>query len=248
MSKIKIVVPFYNVEKWILKTVKSIQSQNYKQFTCIIIDDMSNDNSYDICFNQIKNDDRFVIKRNTTKKCALQNIYEAIEEICDNEEDIIITVDGDDWLYDDNVLEKVVSAYEEKDISMTYGNFINYPKNSLGYCTRYSQHTIDNNLYRKDTWKATHLRTFKYKLWKNIKKQDLLDENGNFYDVTWDLAFMFPMLEMSGGKFHCFTEPLYVYNRDNCLNDEKIKLERQKKYDSIIRNKQSYQPLEKGKK
>ncbi len=44
------------------------------------------------------------------------------------------------------------------------------------------------------------LRTFKYKLWKNIKEEDLKNREGKFYEAAWDLAFMFPMFEMAGEK------------------------------------------------
>ena len=44
----KIIVPLYNVEKWIKRCLRSIKLQTYKNFECIIIDDISTDNSVSI--------------------------------------------------------------------------------------------------------------------------------------------------------------------------------------------------------
>ena len=47
-------------------------------------------------------------------------------------------------------------------------------------------------------WMASHLRTFRHDLWLKIEDSDLRDNDGNYYPTTWDLAIMFPMLEMAG--------------------------------------------------
>ena len=54
---ISIIIPVYNSEKYIEKCVQSIISQNYAHFECIIIDDGSIDNSFQIC-SQIAEKDR----------------------------------------------------------------------------------------------------------------------------------------------------------------------------------------------
>lgn len=241
--RINIITPFYNVEKWISKNIEMLKQQTHTDFRCVLVDDLSTDKSFDVCRDIINNDQRFILIKNKEKKYALKNIIDSINILGLSDEEIIVTIDGDDWLYDKFVLEKVNKIYEIKKILLTYGNYLNYPTNTLGHCSPYPKHVIDNNSYRQDNWRASHLRTFKYKLWKNIKQEDFLDEEAKFLDVTWDLAFMFPMLEMSGGKFHCFREPLYVYNRQNDINDYKIKLQRQRFYETYIRRKNRYERL-----
>ena len=81
---------------------------------------------------------------------------------------------------------------------VTYGSYVEYPSRRKGqWATQIPKHIIDNNSYRHHRWCASHLRSFKHHLWNKIKKEDLLDSSGNFYRMTWDLAFMFPMLEMA---------------------------------------------------
>ena len=65
----------------------------------------------------------------------------------------------------------------------------------------------------------------------------------NFYPMTWDLAIMFPMLEMSGGKFMFIRDILCIYNEDNVLNDTKVDSTEQRKLDKYIRHLPKYSPL-----
>ena len=48
-KNISIIVPIYNVEKWIDRCLSSIQKQSYEDFEVLLIDDGSCDNSDDIC-------------------------------------------------------------------------------------------------------------------------------------------------------------------------------------------------------
>ena len=49
MCKVSIIVPVYNVEKFIERTVKSILSQSYSDWEMLLIDDGSTDSSGEIC-------------------------------------------------------------------------------------------------------------------------------------------------------------------------------------------------------
>jgi hypothetical protein len=174
---------------------------------------------------------------------ALGNIYNTIQRANCHDEDIIVILDGDDWLASEGVLE-TLNHYYNSDILLTYGSYIEYPSGNKPWnVSEFSEHVINNNLYRKDIWRSSHLRTFKYKLWKNIKIEDLKDENGNFYKMTGDLAAMFPMLEMSGGKFKYIKDTLCCYNLTNINNDHKIDHSLQTKIEHEIRNKKSYERI-----
>jgi len=244
MNHFKIIVPFYNVEKWIKLCIKSVKIQTYTNFQCILIDDISNDNTNAIVRDLIKDDDRFLLINNSKKQFALKNIIDGIDISKPSDEDVLITLDGDDWLYNEFVLQDLNDIYNEKLCQITYGKYVEYPSGTVSnYVSKYSDNIIKNNLFRNDLWKATHLRTFKYKLWKNIDQKDFLDEDKNYLDVTWDMAFMFPMLEMAGRKQECIDKILYVYNRDNPLSDDKIKRQKQLKYENIIRNRKKYNLL-----
>ena len=69
---------------------------------------------------------------------------------------------------------------------------------------------------------------------------DLLDKNGNYFSVAWDLAIMFPMLEMAGSRQEFIKEVLYVYNDANPICDHKIRRKEQILAGEEIRRKKKY--------
>ena len=92
-------------------------------------------------------------------------------------------------------------------------------------------------------WNFSHLKTFKFELFRQIKKEDFLDIDGKFMKCTYDLALMFPIAEMSGGKFKFIEDILYVYNNDNPININKIIIEEQARICKLIRNRNVYKSL-----
>lgn len=57
--KFSIIVPVYNVEKYIINCLKSIKNQTYENYEVIIVNDGSTDNSQDIINEFVKEDSRF---------------------------------------------------------------------------------------------------------------------------------------------------------------------------------------------
>ena len=49
-----VTVPFFNAQKWIGRCIRSLKIQRYNKFKCVLIDDVSNDNSFKIISNLIK--------------------------------------------------------------------------------------------------------------------------------------------------------------------------------------------------
>ena len=248
MNNFKIVVPMYNVEKWVGNTIRTIKKQNYKNFECVVIDDISTDSSFSIVEDLIKDDERFHLIKNKEKKFALRNIYEGIEYLSPNNKDIIVTVDGDDWLYNYDVLNKLDEVYNQENCFITYGEYtkLNDLKRGLAIpngSEPFPRHVVENSLFRQYRWISSHLRTFKYGLWNKIKKEDLLDEDGNFFRMAWDLAFMLPMLEMAQERHKFIPDILYVYNNDNPINDFKVDTPLQLKTDAYIRKKERYKRI-----
>jgi len=229
----------YNCEKFIEKSLLSIMSQRFKDFTCYITDDLSTDNTINIIKNTIKNDSRFILIENKTKMYQPGNYDQVIRglDIPDNE--ICVEVDGDDWLPNSNVFNLISETYQDKDVWMTSGSF-KYSNGAQGFST---PPTSFNNI-RQQGFTLSHLRTWKSWLWKQIKEEDLKDSQGNYWSVAGDLAFMFPMFEMSGEKhYKHIPTTTYIYNENNPLNDHKVNMPSVNSTVNIIRNKSKYKPI-----
>jgi len=241
---IVVVVPSYNNEQWYRKNLDSILSQHYDNYRVIYINDCSKDNTGALVDAHLATRDhkrRVQVIHNEVNRGALYNIYHAVHACEDHE--IIVTLDGDDWFKDRFVLQKVNRAYQDPNVWLTYGQFESYPSGKIGFCKSLSRRIIEQEAYRAADWVTSHLRTFYAKLFKQIKLKDFIHD-GELFCVTWDMAFMFPMLEMAKGRVKCIQDVLYVYNEANPINDYKTKLLRQLQYDKYIRSMPKYAPLD----
>jgi len=250
-NNFKIFVPFYNAEDWILRTIRSIKRQDYDHYECLLVDDISTDNSAQLAEKEISDDPRFRLIRNTEKKYALRNLCHCIKEFDPEDSDVIIILHGDDWLARPDVLTVLNNNYNETDCWVTYGSYIEYPNSVRGkFSVKVPEQIIDNNLIRSVQWMTSHLQTFKYGVWKHIDQQRSFREPEKSDDehhlpFAWDLAWMFPLIELAGKKSHFISDILYVYNRANPLNVDKVERQLQLQTEALIRNMTPYRPLEK---
>ena len=240
----KIIIPAYNSESWIQKCIQSVLKQNYENYECVISDDISTDNTWNI-IQKLNLKNNFTIKQNKVKKYALKNIYDSISKINCNLEDVIIILDGDDWLSNSNVLMTLNKYYCNSNCDLTYGSFSRFPDGSIGQeSSPYPQNVIDNNSFRSDKWRASHLKTFKYKLWNKVNISDFCDESGKFYEICYDQAMMLPMLEMAGSSSKYIPEILCIYNVGNPNAVNKTRVEKQYQTMLKIRKKKPYKRFE----
>lgn len=115
-----IIIPLHNREKYIVETLVSVQQQIFRDWECIIVDDGSNDNSYKIVCDFIKDDSRFTLYKRSTNFISGGNGARN-EGFLKSKGQFIIFLDSDD-LIDKNKLavhEKIFSSFKHVDISFT---------------------------------------------------------------------------------------------------------------------------------
>ena len=240
-----VVIPFWNAEKWIDKSIKSLRLQNYTNFKCIVANDCSTDNSLQVARKAIGDDDRFEIITTENNLGPLGNAYEAaLYHSKPKDEDVVIILDGDDFLFSSAVLSKLNDAYNESNCWMTYGSYISLSSKQRGkFSEQIPQNVIDNNSFREYKWTTSHLRSYKIKVLKKINKEDLLDENQNYFKAAGDLALMFPLLELCGNRSKYIKDILYIWNDLNEMNEHKTKRIQQLECELKIRSMKKYSPL-----
>ncbi len=108
-SKISVIVPVYNVEKYLHKCVDSIINQTYKNLEIILVDDGSPDNCPKICDDYVKQDERVKVvhKENAGVSAARNTGIRAATG------DYVCFFDGDDFI-EKNMVEKMLDAIEKK--------------------------------------------------------------------------------------------------------------------------------------
>jgi len=241
-TKYNVIIPFYNAATWIGRCIDSVKRQRHDNFECVLVDDISDDQSLDNAITAIGDDPRFRIIVNKEKQYALKNISMAIDTIEDpKDEDVVVILDGDDWLASSLVLSRLNKEYSDKECLVTYGSYVFHPWGVRGpEPSRYPKSIVEGNSFREDIWRASHLRTFRHGLWKYIDHEDLKDNSGEYYTMAYDQAIMLPLLEMAGERHRYIEDVLHVYNKENPLNVDKIKAIKQSETAKEIRQKRKY--------
>lgn len=238
---IKIISCFWNAEQYIGNCIRTLKNQKDKEFKVFLIDDMSTDNSNNVVKELIKDDNRFSLIINSEKKFKLKNLDDLISSFDDD--DIVIELDGDDFLLGTDVIGDIRKLYENKNVWLTNGSFM-YTDGSNGFSSK-----VDPNNVRSSVFTFSHLRTWKTFLWKSIPKEYFKDDDGNYFKSAADVAYTIPLLELSGEEHYVFNPKIvYVYNGNSPYNDHKNGsaaggLQEQSRSANIIRNKQKLNKL-----
>ena len=243
-NKFIVIVPVYNAEKYIEKCLESILTQDYKNYGLVVIDDCSTDNTYKIINDiHVKYNSMFTIHRTDSRVGSpLANFIKGIELLSNDKEDILVTVDGDDWLHNNDVLMYLDKVYQDEEVYMTYGQYEPLSKSYSNYC----KPIPDTRTYRKGgQWLASHLRTVKRKLFDKINKNDLKQKDGEYYKFAGDTAYIYPIIEMAGQKHMKFIDKiLYVYNDLNPANEMKVNVAEQLENAKEIRERSVYEEVD----
>lgn len=116
---VSIVVPVYNVEKYLNRCVDSIINQSYNNIEILLVDDGSTDSSGKLCDDYLKKDSRIkVIHKQNGGLSDARNFG-----IDKSTGDYLCFIDSDDWI--------------EKDMIMNLFNSIINEKSDISICRRY---------------------------------------------------------------------------------------------------------------
>ncbi len=237
-QRIVVLTTLYNCEEWIGKCIQSIKDQNYDNYKCFILNDISTDSSVEKAQEAIGEDSRFVIVENTKKYYQTGNYDQIIRSDQILDDDICVEVDGDDWLPDSGVFDRVIDAYADGETWIAFGQF-QYADGRKGFAQQGSVAQC-----RTSVFTMSHLRTWKAFLWRNIQVEDLYTHTGWYSDGGGDVFFMTPMYEMATEQHTKFMEDInYIYNDDNPLNDHKREDNPQHQHAEYARKKPPYGSL-----
>ncbi len=236
-----VMTTFYNAADYIERCVGSLMGQRFRDFTCYLIDDMSTDDSVERAKAMIQGDERFVLIVNEDKKYKNLNYIGILNDIAEiDENEVVVELDGDDWLPDSKVLSRINDVYQDGNVWITNGSF-KYSSGAEGF----SAPQVFFDILRTQRFTASHLRTWRVFLWREIKDEDHRDNNGDYLKVNADLAYMLPMLEMAGPQHYRYLpETNLIYNEMNPINDHKVDMTLVNKSSVEIREREQYKRLE----
>ena len=226
---IYVVVPCYNFDKFIYKCLESVSMQKYKKYKCIIVNDGSTDNSKKIIdkfTKKYKNFSCLNYKENNGPAFSKYKGFMEVKKIS-KPNDVIMVLDGDDYLIGDNVFSLINNTYNNSKCWFTYGSYVG----------KFSEQVKDiSNLkiknYRKDKWYYGHPRSFKTFLLDFFNEKDFKYKDNTWLKKGTDTAFVYKCLELSGIEKIKFIKDKIYYYREHGNNTYK-KLDKKFRDDQI---------------
>jgi glycosyltransferase involved in cell wall biosynthesis len=247
-----IITPAYNVSNWISLNLEITKHQSYKNFLHVVVNDKSTDGTLEE-IQKHQHENLLVLSTPEGRGRSQGDTYLYAIEYLEannliNDEDVIVEVDADDWLSSTFVLYYLDQAYKNKDVWMTYGQYVKYPTGEVGghYQSEIWDQVDAANTHRQAPFPYSHLKTYKYWLLNKIDRNDLIDPRTNkVFASAWDHVLCLPMVEMAGkAHIQICRDILYVLNRSEDLqNESKISLDSQKQAEYLVRSKRPYQKL-----
>ena len=220
MPEISIIVPVYNVEKYLDRCIKSILSQTFKDFELILIDDGSTDKSGVICDNYKNIDDRIiVIHKENGGAASCRNVGLDIAK-----GKYIGFVDSDDYISENMYYElhkvliknnsdisicKFIEVYDNTKVNFINSNLVeeNY-SNIQALEELYQKKSIDfivpwNKLYKSDL-----IKEFRYPLVRKYEDEFIIHR----------------LLYRCSKVTHINKESYYYYQRENSIMNSKFSI------------------------
>lgn len=175
---LSIIIPMYNAENTIEKTLDSLLSQKVKDIEIIIVDDGSKDNSLNIVKSYKDKDDRVIIIQQENKGVsAARN-----KGVCNSRGKYITFVDSDDYV-DIYIYEKLLKKAKETNADIVKCTPCTEFRDGSGKNKNYFD--LDDTLvYNKEFINQSIIKTLIGINYKNIKKW-LNGERYNQYYFVW---------------------------------------------------------------
>lgn len=204
---ISIIVPVYNVEKYLNRCIESIVSQTYKKLEIILVDDGSSDKCPQICDEWAKKDSRIkVIHKENHGVSSARNTG-----LINSKGDYIGFVDPDDYI-EHNMYEELLYSLKESNMKISMCGYSKIKDNeilSTYICddkiisSEKLLNDIFNEIFMGVVWNKLFVRT----LFINNEKQILFNENIHYCE---DILILVNILN-SKDNIAIIKKPLYNY-------------------------------------
>ena len=214
MIRVGILVPIYNVGKYIERCARSLFEQTYSNIEYVFVNDCSTDNSIAILENILREYPnrtphvKIVHHKSNRGSAASRN-----SGLDNSKADFLMFVDADDWL-EKNATELLLQKQQETDADIVYGNaFMHTPCeiSELQECEYRDKHDM-MLCYSRFTPGYTMV------IWRRLIRKSLFSEN----NIRWieglnyaEDKYILSQLAYYSERFCKLNKPIYHYNRLN---------------------------------
>lgn len=204
-----IIIPIYNVERYLKQCIESVLAQDYENYEIILIDDGSPDNSFDLCVHYAKKYKNIVLIHKING--GVSEARNAGIRIARGE--YIMFLDSDDYWQGTNILEDLSKIIKH-----------HYPDIIINYVTSVYEDNSTMHILKTDKNEGNFIENFKLLFqdqvyvgfpWTKIVKRSILIQNKHYFhpertyeDMLWSFG-----LTQYLNTYAIYPEPFYQYRQ-----------------------------------
>ena len=216
--KLAVIVPVYNMEKYLEKCIDSIRNQDIDNFEIILVDDGSTDSSGEMCDKFACEDDRITVYHKPNGGLMSTWKYGLTHTAAD----YVGFVDSDDWI-DNNMYSTMLKEMESCGADIVSGGFIQEYED--GRKIAYSEAHLQGGIYNKQritdeiypillSGRDYHTRGFSVNRWNKLFKRETLLQALPYCDdeisIGDDMVATFSAIHFS--ETICILDDFYPYH------------------------------------
>ncbi|HJE45711.1 glycosyltransferase [Levilactobacillus namurensis] len=213
--KVSIIIPVYNVRKYLKKSVESVCNQTYKNLDILLVDDGSTDGCSEICDSFARKDSRVRVihKMNSgisdTRNVGLRNVLG----------NYLVFVDSDDSI-------KTVMVERMMNVLVSNSADMVACENDFIYSDRVDSPKTSGKIIQQNTDEALKIlledRKFRSRTWGRVYKTSLWDGISFPYGKTYEDVSTVYKVYLNAKRIVLLDESLYEYNqRENSIVHKK---------------------------
>ena len=218
--ELSIIVPVYNVEKYITACLKSLTKQTFKNIEIICINDGSTDNSLEKLKKFSKQDSRIIVIDQPNKGVSASRN----KGLLISKGEFIAFVDSDDFL-DLNAYEKCMESFKKNNSDIVVYEYQLYP-----YQKRHLK--LENHFYVNDSFSAIQNYNINNALWNKVFRKSVIIKNNITFkeDMIYGEDDLFRLMTFTKAeRIATITGVSYHYRRyrkgnteENLSNEKKL--------------------------
>lgn len=206
MNLISIIIPIYNIEKYLPRCLDSILAQTYQKFEVVAVDDGSTDNSFQVCLDYAKRDSRIIpVHQENGGASKARNTG-----ITKSTGDYIAFVDGDDFLHSDYLLYLLDSIRTNNTmISMCGLECVDTIGNKVA--SHFSNNSVPEKICGRDAVCQIGRNVTFGVVWNKLYKREIFDEIRFTEGMTYEDEMILHHIYGKVDEISCVRKNLYYY-------------------------------------
>lgn len=208
---IRVVVPFRNRPDLVSRCLDSLRAQTDQEFWLHVADDASDEHIPHDAIWPSRPDSYLLWHKRVG---ALRNIVDSVQGADMNPDDVVLIVDGDDWLEPD-AIATLRRIYMDPTVDVAYGSYRCASGATGPECGPYPPEVLEAGTVRAwsrdNRFLVNHPLSFRRRLFDAIPDDHYLMPDGEWIRHSYDAVLAMALIELAGTRVHWEPSVLYVY-------------------------------------